>query len=222
MHFSDILCIWAYLSQIRIEELKSNFPDEVRIQYHYIPVYGAVEKKLETAWGHRGGVTAYSQFVRDTAKQFPHIEVHPDCWLKNRPASSSSAHLFLKAIQMMQDDKTAPPMHDNRSPVETLAWELRLAFFRDLRDISMRSIQLELAESCGFNAHDIERRIDSGDAFALLEQDIQIKDDCRVKVSPTLIFNEGRQVLIGNVGYKVIEANIHELLHRPDNQATWC
>ena len=122
----------------------------------------------------------------------------------------------------MEDDGSAPKMSDDRSPVETVAWELRLAFFRDLQDISMRAVQLNLAESCGFNPADIERRLDSGDAHAMLEQDIQLKDEYRVKVSPTLIFNEGRQVLIGNVGYKVIEANIHELLNRPDDQASWC
>lgn len=38
-------------------------------------------------------------------------------------------------------------------------------------------------------------------------------------VSSTLIFNEGRQRLNGNVGYRVIEANIRELLHNlPEEQ----
>lgn len=37
-------------------------------------------------------------------------------------------------------------------------------------------------------------------------------------VSPTLIFNEGRQRLNGNVGYRVIEANIRELRHNPPGE----
>jgi hypothetical protein len=43
-----------------------------------------------------------------------------------------------------------------------------------------------------------------------------------VTVSPTLIFNEGRQRLNGNVGYRVIEANIRELLHNPSGELSWC
>jgi len=43
-----------------------------------------------------------------------------------------------------------------------------------------------------------------------------------VSVSPTLIFNEGRQRLNGNVGYRVIEANIRELLHNPPGEESWC
>jgi hypothetical protein len=37
------------------------------------------------------------------------------------------------------------------------------------------------------------------------------------------LFNEGRQVLTGNVGYRVIEANVRELLRQPsDDQSSWC
>jgi predicted DsbA family dithiol-disulfide isomerase len=43
-----------------------------------------------------------------------------------------------------------------------------------------------------------------------------------VTVSPTLIFNEGRQRLNGNVGYRTIEANIRELLHNPPEEQSWC
>ena len=34
--------------------------------------------------------------------------------------------------------------------------------------------------------------------------------------------NEGRQLLAGNVGYRVIEANIRELLDTPGDQQSWC
>ena len=32
----------------------------------------------------------------------------------------------------------------------------------------------------------------------------------------------GRQTLFGNVGYRVISANIEELLHQPSGEASWC
>jgi hypothetical protein len=44
-----------------------------------------------------------------------------------------------------------------------------------------------------------------------------------VKGSPTMILNQGRQKLFGNVGYRIIEANIQELLREPNpDQASWC
>jgi predicted DsbA family dithiol-disulfide isomerase len=43
-----------------------------------------------------------------------------------------------------------------------------------------------------------------------------------VTVSPTFIFNEGRQRLNGNVGYRIMEANIRELLNNPSREESWC
>jgi predicted DsbA family dithiol-disulfide isomerase len=44
-HFSDILCIWAYIGQIRLDKLKTKFSDDIEIDYHFIQVFGTVEKK---------------------------------------------------------------------------------------------------------------------------------------------------------------------------------
>ncbi len=51
---------------------------------------------------------------------------------------------------------------------------------------------------------------------------MELVKEHNVTVSPTLIFNEGRQRLNGNVGYRVIEANIRELLHNPAGEHSWC
>jgi hypothetical protein len=38
-----------------------------------------------------------------------------------------------------------------------------------------------------------------------------------------MILNQGRQKLFGNVGYRIIEANIQELLREANpDQASWC
>ena len=42
------------------------------------------------------------------------------------------------------------------------------------------------------------------------------------QLSPSLVMNEGRQHLNGNVGYRVIEANVHELLRKPVDEMSWC
>ena len=43
-----------------------------------------------------------------------------------------------------------------------------------------------------------------------------------MRASPTMLLNEGRQQLTGNVGYRVIEANVRELLESPDAKLSWC
>ncbi|WP_204376707.1 hypothetical protein, partial [Methyloceanibacter marginalis] len=44
-----------------------------------------------------------------------------------------------------------------------------------------------------------------------------------VEGSPTFLMNDGRQKLFGNVGYRLLEANVQELLRRPAaNEASWC
>ena len=83
-------------------------------------------------------------------------------------------------------------------------------------------MQFQIAESLGLSSAAIQAQIDSGEAYAQLSKDFDLVKEYSVTVSPTLVFNEGRQRLNGNVGYRVIEANIRELLHNPPGEHSWC
>jgi hypothetical protein len=52
--------------------------------------------------------------------------------------------------------------------------------------------------------------------------DTEKKELLKLEGSPSYILNDGRQKLYGNVGYRVIEANVTELLEHDDNQLSWC
>ena len=53
--------------------------------------------------------------------------------------------------------------------------------------------------------------------------DYQDADKMRIEGSPSFVLNEGRQKLYGDVGFRIIEANIQELLRAPaGDQASWC
>jgi predicted DsbA family dithiol-disulfide isomerase len=106
--------------------------------------------------------------------------------------------------------------------LEKTAWAFREAFFTKLADVSDRKVQFQIAEKLGLDIALIQKQIDSGEAYALLSKDSDLIKEHQVSVSPTLIFNEGRQRLNGNVGYRVIEANIRELLNNPPNEQSWC
>jgi predicted DsbA family dithiol-disulfide isomerase len=221
LYFSDVLCVWAYIAQIRLDELKATFPDKISIEYHFTPVFGNAREKLESRWRDRGGLQGYSDHVKGVAKQFDHVTVHPDIWTKDFPPSSTSVHLFLCAIKLLET-KGLVKTKRSGSVFEQAIWAFREAFFTHLANVSDRQVQLDIAKNLGLPIAKIKAQIDSGESYAELSKDFELSKEHTVTVSPTLIFNEGRQRLNGNVGYRVIEANIRELLHNPSNEHSWC
>jgi predicted DsbA family dithiol-disulfide isomerase len=218
-YFSDILCIWAYIAQIRLDELNTTFQDKIAIEPHFVPVFGNARDKLAQRWRDKGGFKGYSDHVQAVAKKFDHITVHPEIWTEVIPASSTSCHLFLQAIQLLEIKGIIQPAEQM---FEKTTWAFREAFFTQLANVSDRKVQFAIAEKLGLPIAAIQAQIDSGDAYAQLSQDFDLVKEHTVSVSPTLIFNEGRQRLNGNVGYRVIEANIRELLHNPPGEQSWC
>ena len=69
---------------------------------------------------------------------------------------------------------------------------------------------------------EIQEALESGAALALLISDLEKKELYKLEGSPSYVLNSGRQKLYGNIGYKVIEANVKELFERDDKQASWC
>jgi len=225
-YFSDVLCVWAYTAQIRLDELKRRFGDRIRLSYHFIPVFGCTEQRVGEGWREQGGYAAFGEHVRSVCSQFPHVQISDRVWQGEVPASSSSSHLFLKAVQLLEQrgQVSAAPQaqFDGRSCFEELAWRLRLAFFRDACNVSDLHCQLELAAQLSLPLAELRGLIDQGEAMAALCRDIELRDQFKVEGSPSYVLNEGRQKLYGNVGYKVIAANVEELLNRPEGQASWC
>jgi predicted DsbA family dithiol-disulfide isomerase len=218
-YFSDILCIWAYIAQIRLDELQATFQEKISIQYHFVPVFGNAREKLEMGWRDRGGLPAYSHHVQEATQKFNHINLHPDIWTRVVPASSTSCHLFLHAIQLLERKGI---ISTSERMFEKAVWAFREAFFTRLADVGNFKVQFELAQELGLPIAAIQAQIESGEAYAQLSKDFELVKEHTVTVSPTLIFNEGRQRLNGNVGYRVIEANIRELLHNPLGEQSWC
>lgn len=51
LYFTDILCVCAYIAQVRINELKIKFGSDVIFREHFVSVFGAVEQKMAQNWG---------------------------------------------------------------------------------------------------------------------------------------------------------------------------
>jgi predicted DsbA family dithiol-disulfide isomerase len=212
--FTDVLCFFAYAGDIRFRQIREDFGEQVMVVHHFISIYGDVRRRLLKSGKSN---TEYGATVRDLADRFPHIQVHPDIFRKNVPASCIPCHLFLSAVKLLEERGQVPA-----SSFRQLTWAMREAFFRDLVDVSRRSEQVALAERFSLPIDPIVAVIDSGEAFAEVANDMQIQRELNVPVSPALVLNEGRQLLNGNVGYRVIEANIRELLSNKGLEASWC
>lgn len=222
-YFSDVLCVWAYISQARMDAVKEKFDGKVRIRHRFCSVFGDTAEKIRLSWKDKGGYEGFNAHLQHVAEKFPHISVHPDIWLKTRPPSSASPHLFMKAVQQWERQAAASGGQSASSIFDQVIWALRTAFFRDCRDISRWDVQCEIAEGLGADIGAIEELIRSGVAFAGLATDYQDADKMRIEGSPSLVLNEGRQKLYGNVGFGLIDANIQELFRLPRaDDASWC
>ena len=122
------------------------------------------------------------------------------------------AHLFLKAVTIVEGPK----------PAEAMAECIRRAFFVEAQDVGQLSLLLELAATQQLDTKVLEECLLDGRAMAELSADQRNANDLGIKGSPTWVLNEGRQILYGNVGYRILSANIEELLKHPRVEASWC
>lgn len=211
-YYSDVLCVWAYISQARVDEVAERFSEEVSIDYRFCSVFGDTAHKVGTEWAKRGGYAGFGSHLREAVSEFSHTKLHPEIWQRSRPTSSTPAHILIKAVQRV-----------DKRQCRAVLQELRLAFFERCLDISSRSVLKTALEVVGVPVNDVQEVIDSGVAHADLEADRRDQQILMVQGSPTFVLNEGRQKLYGNVGYGVIEANIKELLRSPvAGAASWC
>lgn len=222
-YFSDVLCVWAYVSQIRLDELKAKLSADISISYQFIPVFGCTESHIGRKWEERGGFEGYARHVAKVGDLFPHVKINPEAWTRCRPRSSASCHLFLKALQSLEQEQLLPPAAlVGRTLLEEFAWRVRCAFFEDALDIGRLDTLYDLALEMGLPTAVIADSINCGAAMASLCRDLDDKEAYGIEGSPTYLLNSGRQKLYGNVGYRIIEANIRELLENPEGQASWC
>ena len=225
-YFTDVLCVWAYLAQVRLDELIKNNSADIEISYHFMPIFGNTEHRIGEGWKDKGGYAAFGQHTHKVCAAYPYLNLHKDVWQVNTPKTSSTSHLFIKAVQCLIDDgvinNEADTNLEHRTLFEEFVWQVRLAFFQDAKDIGNMQVLMDIARAMQLPVVEIQRVLDDGSALAALFRDIELRDEFRVEGSPTYILNEGRQKLYGNVGYRIIEANLHEILKQPKVEASWC
>jgi len=228
-YFSDVLCIWAFGGQVRVDELEQQFGNQIELRYRFIPIFAAAKSNIEKVWKDQGGFAGFNRHLQTVAEQWPHVSCHPGLWLDDcMPASSTTPHVILKAVSLLEEqaivDSDRHAEFDGKTRFEALMWKIRQAFFQAGQNISEFSVLEKLAGEVGIDWREIFRLVENGEAYAGLYKDDELKHQYCLQGSPSFVLNEGRQVLYGNVGYRIIEANITELLQRENHVdgASWC
>lgn len=227
-YFSDVLCIWAYGGQVKVDELIDHFGEQIEWRYRFIPIFGCARENIEKNWSEKGGFEGFNQHLQTVAKQWDHVNCHQQLWMQCKPASSITSHVVLKAAVLMQDngllDTQRLDRFERRTRFEQLMWLVRQAFFELNHDISRMDKLKPLVTQADIDWQQLNEFIENGEAFAALYSDDELKREHCVKGSPSFVLNDGRQVLYGNVGYRIVEANIDELLNREQESygASWC
>ena len=211
-YYSDVLCVWAWIAQPRLEELHRQWGDRITIRYRYLDIFGDSHGKIAQQWGASDGFEKFGAHLAKSAAAFDQLSVHPDIWTKVRPRSSLQAHLLLRAVALVSGEAVA----------ETVAGRIRRAFFSAAADIGDTTTLLDIVSREQIDPQLLEAALGDGSAMAALSDDQRSANALAVRGSPTWVLNEGRQVLYGNVGYRILNANIEELARHPKAGASWC
>ena len=211
-YYTDILCVWAWIAQRRIDELNQKLGNDIDIRHHYVDVFGDVQTKMDTQWAQKGGYSGFAEHVQKSARLFEDIQINPQIWSDVKPATSANAHLVIKAVEIV---------YDSQKSID-IALHLRKAFFVQALDIGDHTTLIGVLDGNGCDSKAVNACINDGSAIASLMNDYQSSKQQSIKGSPSYVMDGGRQTLYGNVGYRVLKANVEELLKHPHNEASWC
>ncbi|WP_392342105.1 DsbA family protein [uncultured Shewanella sp.] len=211
-YYTDILCVWAWIAQKRVDELNKKLGHKIELKCYYVDVFGDVPTKINTQWQSKGGFIGFAEHIQQSASAFEYAYINPKVWTQVRPTTSANAHLMLKAVEITYDKKTSIDM----------ALTFRTAFFVDGLDIGNLEVLCDLVNANGLDLNTINTNIGDGSAMASLMGDYQKSKSQGINGSPSYVLDGGRQTLYGNIGFGVILANIEELLKHPTDEASWC
>ena len=216
-HWTDPLCIWAYVAQDQLDQLLAEQGPRLAVDSRIVPVFGSVPWRFTHGPWASGGVEGRVRATAEIAAAHGHPEVDGSCWRGECPSSSWAPGAAIKSVRLLERAGAAEPGSTAR-----YQHALRRRFFADGQNIARRSVQLEAAEVLGIARAGIEQHLDDGSALAALWEDHQEKERLKLQGSPTYVFDNGRAMLYGNFPYGVLHATVEELLRGLGPEGSAC
>lgn len=204
--------MWAWIAQPRLEELERSFAGQIHIRQRTLDVFGDAHGKIQGSWGTTSGFEKFASHVQQSAAGFPDAQLHPELWSKIRPRSSLPAHRMVHAVTLSAGEAAG----------NQFARRLRVAFFQEGLNISQDDLLLRFARDTGVEESIIAATLHSGTAHAGVAADQKAANQAHLRGSPSWLMNDGRQLLYGNVGYRVLAANVEAFLRQGAPGASWC
>lgn len=66
-YFSDILCVWAWISQRRVDELNKHFKSKIAIRHQFIDIFGDTNTRIEKQWADKGSYNGFGDHIIKSA-----------------------------------------------------------------------------------------------------------------------------------------------------------
>ena len=101
-YYTDVLCIWAWVAQRRVEEVLAKNGSNVQFQHRYLDLFGDTRTRIYQQWESRGQYQGFCDHVCNAAAPFSSAPVNPACWSRVRPHTSANAHLAIKAVEQAE------------------------------------------------------------------------------------------------------------------------
>ena len=59
-YYSDLLCIWAWIAQPRLDELRSQYSGQLTIRHRFVDIFGDSHRKTTRQWGAENGFANFA------------------------------------------------------------------------------------------------------------------------------------------------------------------
>ena len=180
--YSDILSVAAH------------FVDE-RLGAACGKIWGSTKSELSLGFSlsdtdspdNRNSVVDYYQHIEQLKNVSSYIQFNDSIWLNKIRTSSSGAHLFLKAVQLLEESRGNP----SYSIVHSLANRYRRVYFEDGEDISNFLVLEKVLDELSIDKASVNEFIRNSKALnALIEDEKLAIKYIHTKFSRSYLFSE--------------------------------
>ncbi len=186
--YTDPICSWSYAAEAAMETFRSHFGSRLAFHHRLLPLYQDLNRFLS---GH--GLKSQAEFASKIVKvsRLTGVAMTPRLWESgSAPQSSEDCCRYAKAALLTDPVKG-----------HVFLARMRVLAFVEGEPIGDPKVLLKEAARLGFNDKDLERRADSAEVRAALQDDVEKGKSEGVTTRPTMILtNEGGdRVFIGGL-----------------------